>query len=478
MSDIPLASRPVSLTRMPQFLQLALDHSGFHDRPLTFDVLARYFFPSDPMQSLASLIFQRLPQLGDPQDPMRLLVDFCELVLGLWSQCLSEKYYEPIYDLVSLLSFVLQLNTSAVAPRIVPSLATTTQATMFLAAEPTFNSSESNLPAHTDATVRQLYPHIDTLGTISIMYLTALSCQSWLPPTGNADSELPPPELPIVQFWRLLRPEFVLMMLSPKQPPDEFFSILAMLQTSVLPDSIGPIADTTEDAKFVARVLIERVSHQLTDPPRWAPRGSYKACEVRLSALTTLDSFARSPFGRARLAESEVAMPRMVTTLSGAIDGLYDMDVPREYAGAGGEEMTESMTVVGQESNPDPNSTQNQPLVAVDTGNRFPAPPRLADEEKDIVPMLLQIIAIATRLLHTLVTGPSTSNSANIAQKLSVFQGGNQRYLLSLARLSFAEEDLLFEAGIDAETVELAHEMLELAVTPEEGESIGEVFGL
>jgi hypothetical protein len=45
-----------------------------------------------------------------------------------------------------------------------------------------------------------------------------------------------------------------------------------------------------------------------------------------------------------------------------------------------------------------------------------------------------------------------------------------------LARLNFAEEDLVLEAGIDAETVELAHELLELAVTPDEGEEISEMF--
>jgi hypothetical protein len=45
-----------------------------------------------------------------------------------------------------------------------------------------------------------------------------------------------------------------------------------------------------------------------------------------------------------------------------------------------------------------------------------------------------------------------------------------------LARLTFAEEDLVLEAGIDSRTVELAHELLEMAVTPDEGEGVGEVF--
>jgi hypothetical protein len=80
-------------------------------------------------------------------------------------------------------------------------------------------------------------------------------------------------------------------------------------------------------------------------------------------------------------------------------------------------------------------------------------------------------------LLHFLVTNPRTADVANTATKLAASHGGSQRHLLSLARLTFAEEDLVLEAGIDAETVELAHELLELAVTPDEGEKVAEMFG-
>ncbi len=101
-----------------------------------------------------------------------------------------------------------------------------------------------------------------------------------------------------------------------------------------------------------------------------------------------------------------------------------------------------------------------------------------AEEDKDVIPLLLKLISETTALLHTLITDPALAGAANIPAKLTAFQGGYQRYLLTLARLSFAEEDLVFEAGLDAETVELAHGLLELAVTPDEAESVGEVFQL
>ena len=60
--------------------------------------------------------------------------------------------------------------------------------------------------------------------------------------------------------------------------------------------------------------------------------------------------------------------------------------------------------------------------------------------------------------------------------KLTHIQGGSQKYLLVLARLSFSEDDLILESGIGADIPKLALEMLEGAVTPEEGDQVGEAF--
>lgn len=61
-------------------------------------------------------------------------------------------------------------------------------------------------------------------------------------------------------------------------------------------------------------------------------------------------------------------------------------------------------------------------------------------------------------------------------EKLSVIHGGHQKYLIGLARLHYAENDLVLEAHINPEVSECAHEMLELAVTPEEGDAIHATF--
>lgn len=74
-------------------------------------------------------------------------------------------------------------------------------------------------------------------------------------------------------------------------------------------------------------------------------------------------------------------------------------------------------------------------------------------------------------LLHTIVTNEKNKDKMSVAAKLAKFNGAHQKYILSLGRLNFAEE------GVSEDTAELAHELLELAVTEEEGAELGEFFG-
>lgn len=85
-----------------------------------------------------------------------------------------------------------------------------------------------------------------------------------------------------------------------------------------------------------------------------------------------------------------------------------------------------------------------------------------------------QIISLATKLLYHIVI--KHEDTINMGKKLSVIPGGSHKYLLCLARLNFAEDDLVLEAGFDPEVATCALELLEMSVTPEEGDAIHSAF--
>lgn len=503
------------------FLKLILDHSPGHGQPLTFDLFSRYAFPSDPGQSLAAIMLDKLPDLGksldgSPDDPLRLLVDFSELLLVLWTQCNEEKYYTPIYDIVSLLSYTLQLNTVGIVPHLISNLLPLIQTTCLLITIPRTESANGDLSTHPNRSLRQMALDINVTQLLSLLYLVSLGCMGPSPGGGDTAEQAEGDNTPLryqAQFWRHVQLEFLLMLFDKNHPEEDFLGVLSLLCTSVLPDSIGPIYNASlsllppdfdrpndQTPEFVARSLIDRVSHQLSDPPAWAPRRSVKECSVRLAVLKTLLAFARSPFGALQLAASASLIPRLVLVLCWAIDSLYDMDVPQSLLKwkpmhdkqQPTTDVDKSTTERGDNSgaqNDDPDATQDmldadlpaQPQAPnsahlpdnPDAADARPQTPRPADK----TPLLNQIIAQITALLHFLITDPRTSNVANMPAKLAASHGGSHRYLITLARLAFAEGDLVLEAGISARTVDLAHDLLELAVTPDEGEGIGEVFG-
>lgn len=473
-------------------LRLVLDHGAIHGQPLTFDLLARYSFPSDPDQSFAGIIFQKLPSLGDPSDPVRLLIDFCDLIIDLWDQCLREQYYEPIYDMVALVTFILQLNTISVAPYIVSTLIPVAQTTIYLLAAPRFESQDGNLSTSTEESIQHLVLNIDTESTLQLMYLTALGCaDSYLLDPAHPLNLGPARDSPQRLYWKLMQIEFVLVMLSPKQPRDEFFGMLSLLCSSCLPDSIGPITlERDRDPAFVAQALIERVSKIMHEPLRWSAPGDtsgsfgHGQCVTRLAALKALMAFSQSSLGAKQLALSDVAIPRLVNVLCGTIDALYDMDVPVELFQASDEE---EETKVGDSEKENLSRGSNEMMPGIDKNDATDAAGIQDDAAKQMLsektlnqnptPLLYTIVSSIVLLLHTLVTDPMTSAHTDMRTKLATSHGSSQKYLLTLSRLNYAEEDLVLEAGIDPGTFDRANDLLDLAITPDEAEGVRDVFG-
>ncbi|KAK2030589.1 DNA repair protein Rad26 [Colletotrichum zoysiae] len=429
-----------------EFLQVILDHGSLHAEPPTFDILSRYFYPSDPTTSFSSLIFRELPLMGNPLNPVQLLIDFAHHVIRMWSQCLYEDFLRPIWDLASLLSFTLQLQTISVAPHIINESIPVLQQSIYKVAEARFKSIDGDISS--DPSTEAIQQQVDTTYILSLLHASAAACATTLTETDNGAQTRQ------ADFWQLITLDLVLILLTPKQRLDDIIGMLDMLCTSALPNSIGPIISGKEP-DLVARMVIDKVSLNLVDLPQAAASTSQKHA-VRFAVLRTLMAFARTPYGARQIASHVSVIPRLVTALSELVDVLYDVSNPVVNNGGVSCNTRRDGAV---------SATPDDPRNSADDWD---------DGRGDPSVLISQIIL----LLHTIVTDPTTANIANILNKLSVSHGGSQRYILSLSRLNFAEEDLVYEAAIDADTVDRAHELLELAVTPDEGDGIAVSFGV
>ncbi|RFN46887.1 hypothetical protein FIE12Z_8861 [Fusarium flagelliforme] len=413
-----------------EFLKLVLDHGTQRS---TFDVLSRFYFPDDPETSFSAIVFQKIPLMGDPNRPMQLLVDFANLMSGIWTRCQADQLWEPIKYVLSLISFTFSLHASEVAPFVIPNLAAPAQATMCTLAEWQNRVPEGDEQLK-NAEFQSMKRHINIVDILSVFYTCSLACSTALDVTEDEVKSQ------ATMFWSCISPDLVYKLLSPKQELPDILAMLELLTTCSLPDSLGPI--TEQNDCLVASHVINHVSNKLTDYHASVKTREQKAT-LYLASLRTLVAFSRYPFGAIELASHDLALPRLVACLSASIDELYDLPIPPNVL---------------------PPNSETDDL-------------HLGSEAASYSVSLYQIISKCVFLIHSLVTGHDTANIAEISQKLSLAHGGSQRYLIALGRLTFAEEDLVMEAGIDGETVEAAHELLELAVTPDEGEIVSGAFG-
>ncbi|KAI5457020.1 hypothetical protein BGZ63DRAFT_495193 [Mariannaea sp. PMI_226] len=437
-STEPVTTAPPPTVMVPasalpfEFLKLVLDHTLFLGHSPTFEVLSRFAFPSEPTTSLAAYIFKRLPIIGgDSRHPVQLLVDFSRIVVDLWSRSLEEQYWEPINYLVALVAFTFQLQATEVAPLLVANLSPVAQATICNLAGLKHRLSEADQKENEQ--FKALAENINIPDILSLLHITSLACSTSVLETESGI------ETKAAYFWSHISLDTPSILLTAKQDLSDIISTLDLLATSSLPGSIGPITDE-KDPPFVAQLIIDKVVIKLTENPiaTITPKNKRK---LQLAVVRTLLAFARYPFGAIQLAIHNSTLPRLVNYLSTCIDELYNQSIPSSIL-------------------PEPPKRGGFPIPISD------APTELC-----------HIISQCVLLIHTLVTGPHTSNLANINQKLSTSHGGSQRYLLALGRLTFAEEDLVMESGITEETIEAAHELLELVVTPDEGEIVSEAFG-
>ncbi len=194
------------------------------------------------------------------------------------------------------------MKTSTIAPHIVDYLVPIAQRTVDLVAIPRYKST-TTMPWEGD---------VDVSACMSLLHLTALGCMS--------DPEY------ITRFWKYMRWDFVIIMLSTNQVRADYSTMLRLLSTSVLKDSFGTIQGENQDVQ--AGYTIDRLIYPLTEVPLIPLTQDKVAAEdiaqIRIEVLRLMISMTRSPYASRALALHPNAIGHLVCLLSDELDTLYD----------------------------------------------------------------------------------------------------------------------------------------------------------
>ena len=402
------ARRPPELTPATQlskprdhnfeFVQRFLNHGIQYGAERTIEALSRYKFPSKPDKAISTILLDKMSPMNIRPNVQNLPSAIAVEIVSIWSQCIQERYHEPVHLLLDLVKYILVTNALKTAPDLTNSLMSPLQETADIIIIPRCQKK----PPSPDCAL------ISSIECLDVLHLMA--------------SQLSISRDESTRFWRTMRFDFIMMLLSFIHPLEEIKLTIRILCTSVLPSSfamIVPPGDGKQDATE-ARV-IDNLSRLLVESPRPSQGepslSPIELAQLRLSILELLDEMGANDYAALALCRHRLLLGRLVRLMNDSLAQAY------AYT--------------------------------------------------SVHPYLISLVNSATRLLYYL-----TSNYAehvNMQQKLSVIPGGEKKFLIVLTRLAFSEGGVL-EGGIEDDVVELAHRMLEERVSPEEAEGLVEAM--
>ncbi|KAL5333826.1 hypothetical protein BJX70DRAFT_379897 [Aspergillus crustosus] len=342
-------------------------------------------------------------------------VEHMQAILTMWSRALQEKFYTPIPMFLEVTRSMFRIDVAAVLgliDRLVPVL----QNSGDVNGIPRFKHSpvsRQNFGQIRQTPTSELEPLVDSTEALGLLY--QIACRSL-----RSDRQLE-------DFWRHIRYDFILMMLNCSQRVSDIKLTLSLLMTSVRADSFGSIQESEQDQNANENYIVDRVANLLSETPQpdegEPPYTRSEICDLRLEALSFLMTVAFNPIvpastrGSHVIASHPTALARLIRSMHDELDALYSY------------------------------------------------PP-----ERDMHATLVNSLM---RLIYSVIR--QHPQDVDLQAKLYRVAGGKQKFLVVLTRLAFSE-GLVLEAGIADETVEMAHEILDDAVNPQEAEALLEAF--
>ncbi|KAF4171437.1 hypothetical protein CNMCM8694_002657 [Aspergillus lentulus] len=373
-----------------------------------------------------------LSQMAFPSEPRRKLstivleetaklhsgnyvVEYAQVIASLWSRALKEKFFKPVPMFMEITHHLLALDAPSCVPDMIDHLVPVLQESGDINGIPRFRNSpvsRQNLGQVRQTPLSQLEALVDSTEALSLLYRMAYLCIHM--------------ERTMERFWRHMRYDFVLMMLNCSQPIRDITLMLNLLSTSIRAESFGSVQETQQDQLANENYIVDRVANLLSETPQpdegQPPYTAADICGMRLQAMYFLISVVFNPVapasehGSSVIAQHPTVLARMIRAMHDELDALYTY------------------------------------------------PP-----ERDLHATMVNGLM---RLVYGVIR---RHQNVDLQSKLCRVAGGKQKFLVVLTRLAFSEGPVL-EGGIDDETVEMAHEILDDAVTPQEAEALLEAF--
>ncbi|KAK4506223.1 hypothetical protein PRZ48_004188 [Zasmidium cellare] len=399
-----------------EFMQLILSHSPPDGQSRTIELLAGFHFPSKPSRSLSTILLDAITYGSDAEDEKMALI-ISRALLDIWHRCLEEQYMTPCYLIVDMLQFVLQDELLSTKASLIEQAIPLCSRSIDLISVPLGRASRNaSFAASLDReALEKLADDLDVDGIVDLLHQL---CQA-----SSLSSERNE------TFWRTIEFTFVMLTLNKAQPIYQIVTVLQMLMTSTRPTTFSVIVEDPTKQVEQEKQMIDRLTNllfeKLDTPKDEPPYSDEEVFEMRVEVLNVLREMSQTDHGTLLLMQHRSAIGRLVRFLDVQVNKLY----------------------------------RTRPSLGL---------VKKLDEHT-AHDWIVETVNMTTRLLYHLLRAFDDPPAA--VQKLHAVHGGYHKFLVSLTRIAFSEQ-LVFEAGIEDEAAEAAHNILDNILGPEDGEAV------
>lgn len=432
-----------------QFMQDVLSFRPSSGQDTVIEGLVKFAFPSEPTRPLSSILLAETSKLKGKRLPGDLLDCFTKLL----DRCAKEEYYKPLASLLSTFYHILDIDPTIVDAQSIRSLLSPIQSLIEVNARRRWNLADiTRLWDH--KIPRPLPdPEINTTACLDILVVIA---------------SLVSDERDLLEtFWRCLPAEFILLILAPQNPISDITLVLELLATSIMKTTFGNIR-TTPDQMTMENYIVDKVCYLLWEPPRHVLLSRHDKKELAAAANTKKPHTSR----KSKQPDSELTPPptrleicNLRLAALSLLSKLIVTSIPHPHKD--NIEHHHGTTL----------ATDHPKLIARLARSIYDELSSLYVHHPDTHTLHATLVNRAIVILHHILTSPQARN-LDLPKILSGTNVGVHKFRVAMCRLAFREG---LKGGIDdgvsEETVNMATEILEEYVTPDEAVQLLEAFG-
>ncbi|KAJ9659821.1 hypothetical protein H2198_002890 [Neophaeococcomyces mojaviensis] len=431
-----------------QFIQDVLSFRPFSGQVTVVEGLVQFAFPSEPTRPLSSIVLAETSKLKGKRLPGDLLDCFTRLL----DRCAKEDYYKPLALLLATFDHILDIDPTVIDADIIRSLLPPVQSLIEVNARRRWILADITKIWDPKFPRPPPDPEINTSACLDLLVVIA---------------SLVLDEKDLLEvFWRCLPAEFILMILAPHNPIADITLVLELLATSIVETTFGSICTGNEQATMES-YIIDKVCYLLWEPPRHVVLTRHDKKQLAASK-TKKSNGSRKLKG---LDPDPVTSPTRIEICNLRLAALSLLSrfivtsIPHPH---GDNIATHHGTTL---------ATTHPKLIARLTRSIYDELTSLYAHHPDTHTLHATLVDRAIVILHHILTSPQAKN-LDLPKALLGTSVGVHKFRVAMCRLAF-REGLKggIDEGISEETVNMATEILEEYVTPDEAVQLLEAFG-